>query len=420
MRKKQTKETDIFQKIAEHWFLAEPVLFATYCSHHLKPNSAMTCMMRTGKGCIEYNPGQTSLLGEHVVEENLKAEMLRILLKHPYDRQPKNCSATACTLGSDCTLSSCFDKWRYIQLAKPSDFQLSDREYFEWYAVNIERLLKKEGASSAQSSSSGGNSSSEDSTSYEGESPSSSEGNVPSEPNTPSGYSSTNVAAAKAEQSALWEEDELMQISVNTIIENAKNWGSIPGSLVEEIIASTKACIDYRKVLSGFRASCISMRRTLTRMRPNRRTGFQNMGSIYRYKTNILVAVDVSASVNSNSLAHFYSVINRFFHYGIENIDVMQFDFIAGEVKSLRKASRKIEIFGRGGTNFQCVIDYAHQAQCYDGVIIMTDGCAPPPVLPPHFRPRLLWICENDDAYKQHHGWMERFGRVCTVNLYQF
>lgn len=106
MRKKQTKETDIFQKIAEHWFLAEPVLFATYCSHHLKPNSAMTCMMRTGKGCIEYNPGQTSLLAEPVVEENLKAEMLRILLKHPYDRQPKNCSATACTLGSDCTLSS--------------------------------------------------------------------------------------------------------------------------------------------------------------------------------------------------------------------------------------------------------------------------------------------------------------------------
>ena len=380
MKKKQKKEENVFQRIAEHWFLSEPVLFATYCSHHLKPNSSIACTMRTGKGCIEYNPEFTNLLTEQAIEENLKVEMIRILLKHPYDRQPKDCSAMACTLGSDCTLSSYYDNWKYVNLAKPADFQLPEKEYFEWYAINIDKLIKKEGNDSVMTKTS-------------------------------------DYAKAKAEQSALWEEDELMQISINTIIENAKNWGTIPGNLVEQIIASTKARIDYRKVISGFRASCISMRRTLTRMRPNRRTGFQNMGSIYRYKTNLLVAVDVSGSVTSRSLAHFYSVINRFFHYGIENIDVMQFDCAAGEVKNIKKASHKIEIFGRGGTDFQCVIDYAQQAKCYDGVIIMTDGYAPPPVLPPHFRPHLLWICENEDSYKQHHEWMEKLGRACTINL---
>ena len=380
MKKKQKKEENVFQRIAEHWFLSEPVLFATYCSHHLKPNSSIACTMRTGKGCIEYNPELTNLLTEQAIEENLKVEMIRILLKHPYDRQPKDCSAMACTLGSDCTLSSYYDNWKYVNLAKPSDFQLPEKEYFEWYAINIDKLIKKEGNDSVMTKTS-------------------------------------DYAKAKAEQSALWEEDELMQISINTIIENAKNWGTIPGNLVEQIIASTKARIDYRKVISGFRASCISMRRTLTRMRPNRRTGFQNMGSIYRYKTNLLVAVDVSGSVTSKTLAHFYSVINRFFHYGIENIDVMQFDCAAGEVKNIKKASHKIEIFGRGGTDFQCVIDYAQQAKCYDGVIIMTDGYAPPPVLPPHFRPHLLWICENEDSYKQHHEWMEKLGRACTINL---
>lgn len=380
MKKKQKKEENVFQRIAEHWFLSEPVLFATYCSHHLKPNSSIACTMRTGKGCIEYNPELTNLLTEQAIEENLKVEMIRILLKHPYDRQPKDCSAMACTLGSDCTLSSYYDNWKYVNLAKPSDFQLPEKEYFEWYAINIDKLIKKEGNDSVMTKTS-------------------------------------DYAKAKAEQSALWEEDELMQISINTIIENAKNWGTIPGNLVEQIIASTKVRIDYRKVISGFRASCISMRRTLTRMRPNRRTGFQNMGSIYRYKTNLLVAVDVSGSVTSKTLAHFYSVINRFFHYGIENIDVMQFDCAAGEVKNIKKASHKIEIFGRGGTDFQCVIDYAQQAKCYDGVIIMTDGYAPPPVLPPHFRPHLLWICENEDSYKQHHEWMEKLGRACTINL---
>lgn len=414
MKKKQKKEENVFQKIAEHWFLSEPVLFATYCSHHLMPNTSLTCTMRTGKGCIEYNPEQMSLLSEQAVEEYLKVEIIRILLKHPYDRQPKDCSAMACTLGSDCTLSSYYDTWKYVQLAKPSDFQLPEKEYFEWYSINIDKLFKKEGAS-ADNNLSGANSSSVSNPSSKGSS--SSEEKMPSKGIFSSKDRVFDHLKAKAEQSALWEEDELMQISINTIIENAKSWGTIPGNLVEEIIASTKARIDYRKVLSGFRASCISMRRTLTRMRPNRRTGFQNMGSIYRYKTNILVAVDVSGSVTSTSLAHFYSVINRFFHYGIENIDVMQFDCVAGEVKSIKKASRKIEIFGRGGTDFQCVIDYAQQAKCYDGVIIMTDGYAPPPVLPPHFRPHLLWICENEDSYKQHHEWMEKLGRVCTINL---
>ena len=416
MKKKQKKEENVFQRIAEHWFLSEPVLFATYCSHHLKPNSSIACTMRTGKGCIEYNPELTNLLTEQAIEENLKVEMIRILLKHPYDRQPKDCSAMACTLGSDCTLSSYYDNWKYVNLAKPSDFQLPEKEYFEWYAINIDKLIKKEGTSSEGNSSSNGQEASEREEASEGKNLT--KGDTTTEEKNDSVMTKTyDYAKAKAEQSALWEEDELMQISINTIIENAKNWGTIPGNLVEQIIASTKVRIDYRKVISGFRASCISMRRTLTRMRPNRRTGFQNMGSIYRYKTNLLVAVDVSGSVTSKTLAHFYSVINRFFHYGIENIDVMQFDCAAGEVKNIKKASHKIEIFGRGGTDFQCVIDYAQQAKCYDGVIIMTDGYAPPPVLPPHFRPHLLWICENEDSYKQHHEWMEKLGRACTINL---
>lgn len=189
MKKKQQKEDNVFQKIAEHWFLTEPVLFTTYCSHHLKPNGSITCTMRTGKGCIEYNPEQTSRLTEQAVEENLKAEMIRILLKHPYDRQPKECSAMACTLGSDCTLSSYYNDWKYIQLAKPSDFQLPEKEYFEWYAINIDKLFKKEGASSGSNSSEGkGNPT---------------EGNNPTEGRSISSIgTNADVAKAKAEQSA--------------------------------------------------------------------------------------------------------------------------------------------------------------------------------------------------------------------------
>ena len=397
---KMTK--NVFQRISEKWFLLEPTLFAVYCSHQMTPNKALHCMMRTGQGRIEYNPDIVAQLEDEVVEEYLKAEIIRILLKHPYDRLPRDCSPMACTLGSDCTLSS-YLKWKHISIAAPSDFGLPKGEYYEWYARHIHADYRQREPSDLSGASAD---SEKDSREQQGN------GGSPSS------------AMAKSEQSALWEEDELMQIAVNDIVENVKSWGSIPGNLVETIIASTKARIDYRKVpfptgnrkvLSGFRASCISMRRSLTRMRPNRRTGFANMGSIYRFRTNILVAVDVSGSIASRRLADFYSVINRFFRYGVENIDVMQFDCAAGEVTSLKKASRKVEIHGRGGTDFQCVINYANTARCYDGLIIITDGCAPPPSIPQGFRPRLLWICEEQQAYDSYHQWMQQTGRVCTI-----
>ena len=377
----------------------------------MSPNKALHCVMRTGQGRIEYNPDIVAQLEDEVVEEYLKAEIIRILLKHPYDRMPRDCSPIACTLGSDCTLSS-YLKWKHVSIASPSDFGLPKGEYYEWYARHIQGKASGTSADSEEDSKvpqgNGGSShlSSTSDGSYSGDSSGVSD----------SGDSSdTSSAMAKSEQSALWEEDELMQIAVNDIVENVKSWGSIPGNLVETIIASTKARIDYRKVLSGFRASCISMRRSLTRMRPNRRTGFANMGSIYRFRTNILVAVDVSGSIASRRLADFYSVINRFFRYGVENIDVMQFDCAVGGVTSLKKASRKVEIHGRGGTDFQCVIDYASTTRCYDGLIIITDGCAPPPSIPQGFRPRLLWICDDQQAYDSHHQWMQQTGRVCTI-----
>ena len=81
------------------------------------------------------------------------------------------------------------------------------------------------------------------------------------------------------------------------------------------------------------------------------------MGSVRRFDTKLLVAVDVSGSISDKTLSHFYSVINKFFKYGINEIDCVQFDYDLGEVKPIRKASRTVQIFGRGGTSREGV-DY--------------------------------------------------------------
>ena len=206
---------------------------------------------------------------------------------------------------------------------------------------------------------------------------------------------------------------------INDIVRNIKDWGSLAGSMAEQIVASSRSRIDYRKILNSFRASIISTKRCLTRMRPSRRYGFQQMGSKFDFTTGLLVAVDTSGSISSGMLEYFFGVINRFFKYGIKTIDVIQFDWeLHGDAVTLEKAVAKMDVSGRGGTSFQPAIDYAAKhGKEYDGLIFLTDGYAPEPVLPKHFPLKIAWVCEDRHSYEQHHEWMRKLGRVCYMEL---
>ena len=151
-------------------------------------------------------------------------------------------------------------------------------------------------------------------------------------------------------------------------------------------------------------------------MKPNRRTGFDKMGSIRRFDTKLLVAVDVSGSISSESLQYFYGVINSAFKYGFESIDVVQFDCGVRVVQNLKKVVKDVGIVGRGGTSFQEPIDFAHE-NGYDGLIMLTDGYAPAPDIPEGFKAGILWVCENEDCLNHHKHWMEKSGRTCVMQI---
>jgi hypothetical protein len=202
---------------------------------------------------------------------------------------------------------------------------------------------------------------------------------------------------------------------INEAISHVNSWGSMPGKLVEEIIASTKARVDYRKILAGFRATILSEKRKLTRMRPNRRFGFDAMGSRYDFTTRLIIGVDCSGSITKNDLKNFYSTINRFFKYGIKQIDVVQFDVNLGEVQTLLKASENIKVKGRGGTCFQPFIDFVAKHPEYDGALIYTDGYAPKPKIPVGMRSPLCWVLRSEKEVKEHEDWMRESGRVCFI-----
>lgn len=380
-------DSRISKFIYDAWFLSEPALHGVLCGHELKENRSMPIAVRCGRGRIEYNPKIINTISDNELEEYFRAEVIRIMLKHPYQRQP-DCPALIRTIASNIVLTNNY-KFKRLQLDSAEYFQLPETEYFEWYCAKLMT------PSSQQDSS---QSSSNDDHSLDGQE-----------------QNKSSNGMQKSAQSELWEENEFECSRINEIIESTTSWGTLPGDLVEKIKATLKAQIDYRKVLSGFRASVISSRRNLTRMRPNRRTDFQNLGSVYKMRTNLLVAVDVSGSISTQMLKKFYSVINRFFKYGIESVDTVQFDTVLGEIIPLKKAKTDIEIKGRGGTDFQPVFNYFRESKShYDGIIIFTDGCAPEPEIIGR-KPKVLWIFPDKKYEKLSADSLSKFGRCCTI-----
>lgn len=435
--------SDRFKQLAEHWFLTEPAFFAIYCSHALTMNPRINCYMRIGKGRLEYNPGWLRELSDAAFEEVVRIEMLRAFLKHPYERQPTGATRKNMYSASDMVLTSHY-KFRIIQLKKPSLYHLPSKMHYEWYLAHIpprhlggnsdpsdipgdtpdQDSEQAQGQASPDDASDGMQVQEDQEMSNEDNTSPNLDDEVQNTESPSQGLDGADEDDSRqpdyGEAAELWEEDESRQLEINELIMQIKDWGSISGGMVEQIMASTQAKIDYRKALAGFRASVISSKRTLTRMRPSRRWGFEQMGSKYAFSTSLLIAVDTSGSISTEMLKHFFSVIVKFFKYGIEQIDVIQFDcVIQGECMSLKKAKKqnRFAVHRRGGTSFQPVFDYLHEHNRYDGLIILTDGYAEVPHKDFSTRARILWVCESEDCYNQHKQWMSQLGRCCYMNL---
>lgn len=357
-----------FEKIIERWFVQEPALFVVLCSHELVPNDKIKCPVRSGSGRVEYNPAFVQEMSDRALEEALKTEAIRILLKHPYERRPDGCSGEAIAVGSNITVADNYPFARF-SMKTPTDYGFKPGLAYETYSRLAEQIAEE-----------------------------------------------SDERDANTDLSELWEDDPLQVALLNGLIEGIKEWGSLAGDLAERVKASSRASIDWKKVLFGFRAQVLSQERRLTRMKPSRRTGFDNMGSVRQFTSKLLIALDVSGSISSEAISYFLGVVNSAFKYGITEIEVIQFETSVTASQTLNHAIKDTIAVGRGGTDFQAPVDYA-ASRDFDGLIILTDGEAPEPEIPVGFRTKILWVCESDLAFQRNAGWMQKSGRVCTMLL---
>ena len=411
------------QKEVEQWFLTEPVFFTVYCSHRLVMNANMLCPLRSGKGRIEYNPTIIEAVPDTMLRDLMRIEVIRILLQHPYARQPMGCPSIVLQKASDLVISPAYNL-AWANLSHPEDFDLPTGQHYEWYAYRLNEDLDKL-CNGTGNSKQGEQQEQQEREQQQGQGKESTEDN--SQQSTDDGQSNEgdDVTSASdkpsSEYTDLWEEDPFQSRMITDIVQSSSQWGSLPGDMVELIKKAAEGKIDYRGVLRMFRSSILTQKRRLTRMRPSRRFGFEQMGSRYDFTTRLLIAIDTSGSVGSEELGRYFRIITTFFKYGIQEIDVLMFDTeVHGAPLPLteaKKSKQEFKVKGRGGTDFQPPIDYMVAHPQYDGLIILTDGGAPNPEVPPHLRTKLLWVIDNESSYKYRYDSLRKTGRVCLMEL---
>lgn len=411
--------------ILKNWFYSEPLLYSVYLTHTLVENPSLKIPFRSGKRRLEFSPDSICKLSDSILEEQLKIELFRILLMHPYQRQPYNCHKKSLYLASDVVIYQLL----YQDLVNKNtkvEVQLAGVEYLKSQAVRFGMLEHPLGEKwigseelkffqrNLQIQMGSGNLMLLDHLSFEQWYKwilfLISQTSIGGEQAGNSFYNDSNIEEA----GELWEEDESLQQELSSQIKKAdieEGWGGLGGNAQINLRDEANFSFDYRRALAKFRQNIVSANRTLTRMRPSRRYGFKAMGSRYERKANILIGVDVSGSITDESYNNFYHAIKNFFFLGlIERIDLMFFDVNLKNTKPIqfKKKIALEEIKGRGGTNFQPVLNYfAENKSEYSGLIIFTDGEGAVPSVKSDTS-NILWILDSRIAYEKNSQWIKK------------
>ena len=180
---------------------------------------------------------------------------------------------------------------------------------------------------------------------------------------------------------------------IDKVRNRTKQWGKYTGTAQGQILAAIDPKISCKDVIRKFNCSVITGQTIPSRMKVNRRWDVERPGYRRVYKPKIIFAIDVSGSMSDEDLAYGFSVVNRILY--ISEIIFVEFDTEIKQVeKNLRKARKSFTVHGRGGTDFEKIMDMADNEKV-DGLIVYTDGCAAAPHQP---RCKVLWLLHAKGA----------------------
>ena len=203
-------------------------------------------------------------------------------------------------------------------------------------------------------------------------------------------------------------EKQLIQNQINSQIKTAaeqtmKMRGTIPAemkAIVDELFKPKPRVFDWKAYFRRMLGSIYDINIKKTRRKESIR--FPGAAGIkHKKKVSILVAVDTSGSVNDEELKDFFSEITYIYKAGAR-ITILECDAeISANYEYTGKWTGKVH--GRGGTDFQPVIDYYRKnMKDYAALVYFTDGmCSIPNNVP---RDTIWVITSAGDHEKEYPG----------------
>lgn len=204
----------------------------------------------------------------------------------------------------------------------------------------------------------------------------------------------------------LWEEFEgaseaerdlikrQVDYQLKEIYQEMKSRGTVPAELeqyLKDLYVQKPAVFNWKAYLRRFISGANKYYTKKTRRKLNKRF-IGNPAIKIKPKARILIGIDTSGSVSEKELLDFFSEIYHVYKCGIE-VDIVECDAAISPVYEY-KGKFPGKVHGRGGTNFQPVIDFfdAHRKE-YSTLIYFTDGECTPPT---KSRLPMLWVISSN------------------------
>lgn len=193
--------------------------------------------------------------------------------------------------------------------------------------------------------------------------------------------------------------EKQLEHMLKEVAQQVKSRGTVPGEmqgLLDKINSKEPPKFDWRGYLRRFAGGSQKVYTKKLRRKFNKR--FEDMAGLkIKPKKHILVAIDTSGSVSDEELREFFHEIDHIYKTGAE-ITVLQCDTRINSVKPY-KAGDTVEIFGRGGTEFNPVIEYYNQhLKNFSCMVYLTDGECNCDVKP---RGRMLWVISSQSRMNE-------------------
>ena len=400
----------IFESLVMPWFYTNPIFFKLFCLQKLVENTELPISLRVGKGLIEYNPNMIKDKSREKVRDELALELKRIILRHPF-RRPKNDKTFDKEVWYEASTMTITQKnVNLLGLKKNRDIEY----YYEMLREKKSDEIGEQNHNKKNENSDNSQSKIEKQFSLEGKN----SDEVGGTDNINS--SDSNIATIASE---LWSCDDLQEENkIDYFMEENSNLaGTLPKDIEKQLslMAVRKSRIpSCVKLLKYFKALRENNNYILTRMRPNRRFGYAQMGKIRRATPGkILAGLDVSGSISESQIIQFYTALEDVFDRSIKHIEIFQFDMKLKTEKPIPfKKRSQINIRGRGGTSFQPIFDYIIKNQKqYDGLIIFTDGFAQEPQIHSKLYTKVLWVLPNNNCYCSNQKMLSKSGLVTVL-----